>query len=1050
MEHFSEIERYIGQSIFRYFTPEYIKANLKYISKYTVKPGTKIITQNDKIDSLIILINGNLELYANSPQTIRFFIGNLRSDRYFRSLNLGTFLTSSEWNYTAVTKDNASYLKVDKHFFDNFFKKNVPLKNYLILITHSHTIKKFKHLLEGWHVSEDLQVEFIKSLKEKEIREDENIIEEGKEATSFQLLDDKSAYCYKTIDAEERFLATIPIGTYIGANEIINNIPYTFTVRAKSETTLFIMPKNGFQKFIKRDQKFKLLSENELIVYLGPDDNKEFGHVSNIKLLSISELRKEQQKPVLEDVSTDKDEDYEEEEEEQEIDLESFFKSKKTRSFLKLKKYPHVAQHNMLDCAAAALAMICQYYGKKISINRIRSLIYVTQEGASMLDIATASEKLGFICHGIQCSHDDLDEIPLPVIISADYHFKVIYEVNDKEVVIGDPASTIRRIPRNEFKDNFSNACLIFKPTDDFYKLNEDKSNFLKYFTLLKTQSSLIKQIILASILSVILGLATPIFTQIIIDKVIVHQLTDLLTTVAIGALIVFALYILVNFTEELLFLYLLIRFDLIASTILYKHILSLPLSYFHTRRVGDVTNRLHEVQNIRDFMTSDITIAIFQFFNLIIYFAVIALYSVKIAIIILFALPLIMLVAVFFSKRIASEYSQLFETRSKAFSVVSESVNSISTIKSLCSENRARWKWEDVFLKGVSNLFKLGKYQIVFHLTTRSFEYLMYIGIIYYGTTLAFKGELTIGQVMAISLLLGKVLTPISSLMRNYTSLEEVKVSIDKLNDVFETKPEENIKKTPSALSVNQFQGRIKFENVSFKYGGESSPYVLKDINLEIYSGEFVAIVGRSGSGKSTLLHLINKLYNPTSGRIYLDQHDISQLPLNLVRKLVCPISQENALFSGTITENIAYGDNHPSLKKIEEAAKLANAHDFIIEMPSGYDTYLSEGGLGLSSGQKQRINIARTIYRNPKIIPMDEATNTLDAENEKYIMGNMTRILAGKTAVVVAHKIHTIIDADRIIVLEKGRIVEEGSHKELVSKMGLYQQLFKHQLQI
>jgi ATP-binding cassette subfamily B protein len=478
------------------------------------------------------------------------------------------------------------------------------------------------------------------------------------------------------------------------------------------------------------------------------------------------------------------------------------------------------------------------------------------------------------------------------------------------------------------------------------------------------------------------------------------------------------------------------------------RHSLSLPISFFAKRKTGDVFARFQENAKIRQFLTESTLSTILNLLMVIIYLTILFLYSTLLTTLLLLLIVPVVVLTVAATPRLKNYAREVFDSSTAAESTLMETIGGIETIKGMGIERPMRMKWERQFAKALNDQYGAQRFNILIGLVSQILNATISITILTVGARLVMGQGLTIGQLMAYSALMGMVLGPLMGLVGLWNQLHGAGVAMERLGDILDMAPEQNPETLSSRIVLPELQGDIRIQNVYFRYGGNETPYVLENINLEIQPGQVVSIVGQSGSGKTTLAKLIVGFYQPTEGKLMVDGYDLAVIDKEYYREQIGYVMQANLLFSGTIAENIAAGDDNPDRQRIIEVAKLADAHGFISNMPLGYDQVVGERGMGLSGGQMQRLCIARGLYHDPKLLIFDEATSALDSQSESNIMSNMKDILAGRTAIVIAHRLSTIINSDKIVVLYQGSIVEEGRHDDLVDRRGMYFQLVKKQM--
>lgn len=696
--------------------------------------------------------------------------------------------------------------------------------------------------------------------------------------------------------------------------------------------------------------------------------------------------------------------------------------------------------------------MIARHYGKQFAANRIRELAHVDSSGATLANLASAAEQLGFSARGMRLTYEDLLSTKLPCIAHwQGYHYVVIYRITGQQVWIADPARGLRKYSRSEFADNWNGITLVLEPQAAFAGQQEDTSSLSRFVSFVSPYRMILLEIFLASLLLNIFGLATPLFTQNVVDRVLVHQNTSMLNIMLIGMLIVLIFRIATMIVRQYLIIHTSMKIDLSMLVLFYKHILALPLGYFKVRKIGDFITRFGENMKIRNFLTNTALTIVLDAFLIVVYICLMFYYNVQMTIIVLLFIPVFIGITLIFTPLLKRLNIDSFSARAESEAHLIESINGIDTIKAMNIEYPVRWKWEDKFIKSLNIDFRLYNTGMYFHSIGDLVATLSSTIILWYGAREVIQGAVSIGELMAFMALVGSVTTPINRIVMVWDDIQETLVSVDRINDVFAATPEfpSSAGQAPG-LIIREPKGKITFDKLFFRYGGNDDPYILSNINLSVEPGQTVAIVGRSGSGKTTLVRLLARFYDATEGRIAVDGIDIKNLNLSHLRRLVGFVLQENFLFSGSIRENIALGDSEESMEKIIEAAKLANAHDFISGLPLGYETQVGESGMQLSGGQKQRIAIARVLYANPKIIIFDEATSSLDSESEQAIQKNLQAILQDRTALIIAHRLSTVRSADMIVVLDNGEIVEQGTHEALMSQQGLYHYLNHQQLNL
>ncbi len=711
--------------------------------------------------------------------------------------------------------------------------------------------------------------------------------------------------------------------------------------------------------------------------------------------------------------------------------------------------YPFIQQQSASDCGATCLAMVGQYWGKRFSINSLRNLSGVGRAGASLKSLAAASESLGFHAQPVRASLNRLVQRNNPWIAHwQGDHYVVVYRVRGNRLLIADPAMGKRSLSQSEFQTSWTGYALLLEPTAQLQATQSEKTSLSRFWGLLWPYRALVGQIVAASVLIQVFGLITPLFTQIILDRVVVHRSFISLHVFAIGLLLFGVGRIGMSAIRQYLLDYFANRLDLTLISGFIRHTLTLPLKFFESRHVGDIITRVQENQKIERFLTRQAVTAWLDASMAVVYIGLMAYYNWHLTLLVLALIPPIAILTLVASPFLRGVSREIFKEEAGQNSSLVEMMTGIPTVKAAAAERELRWRWEERLTSSLNARFRGQNLANGLQATGGLINTLGSTALLWYGATLVIQEQLTIGQFVAFNMLIGNVINPVLALVNLWDELQEVMVSVERLNDVFSAQPEES--PLNPLLVLPQLRGEVRFENMTFRYNEDSERNTLQNISFEVSAGQTVAIVGRSGSGKSTLVSLLQGLYHPTSGRICIDGHDIRHVSPQSLRSQLGVVPQECFLFSGTILENITLYAGEFTLEQVVEVAQLAEAHAFIQNFPLGYHTKVGERGMNLSGGQRQRIAIARALLGGPRILILDEATSSLDTDSERRFQQNLARISRDRTTFIIAHRLSTVRHADFILVLDRGILVERGTHEQLIALQGLYYHLAQQQLDL
>lgn len=709
-----------------------------------------------------------------------------------------------------------------------------------------------------------------------------------------------------------------------------------------------------------------------------------------------------------------------------------------------------------MDCGPTCLKMVAAYHGKNISIQSLRDYCQISKNGVSMADIAKAAEKIGILATGGEVGINNVNKLPLPCIIHWDQkHFVVLYKVSKNKYIVADPAKAILTYTQEEFSHYWSQnrskgIVLKLEPKTDFFDIEEDKERtrgFSTFFRYLFRYKKLLFQLIAGFLLGSLLQVILPFLTQSIVDIGINTQNLKFIHIVLMAQFMLLISRMGVDFLRSWILLHISTRLNIYILTDFLSKLMKLPISFFDTKRTGDILQRINDQKRIEFFLTNHSLNITFSFFSLLVFSLVLFFYS-SIVFSIFFigsALYAIWIIA-FLNKRKQLDYKS-FDLSAKNQNVTIQIINGMQEIKLAGAETEKRWGWEHVqaklFRYNVKSL-ALGQYQQFGAVFFSEGKNLIIIFIV---ANAVVEGRLTLGAMLAIQYILGQLNSPVEQLLSFIQSYQDAKISMDRLNNIFSIEDEEVTNKN-YLYNLPSFES-ISLEDVSFTYPGTNNVPVLNKINLEIRRGQTTAIVGMSGGGKTTLLRLLLGFYQPSNGALKIGKVHLSDINPSYWRKICGVVMQDGFIFSDTIAANITLGDSEPNAIRVWDSIKAACLDDFVSNLPLGVNTIIGADGNGLSQGQKQRLLISRAIYKNPEFIFLDEATNSLDSSNEKSIIRNINQFFSGKTLVVVAHRLSTVKNADRIVVLDQGRIVEQGTHSELLKLEGKYFQLVSNQLE-
>jgi len=1021
------------------FLPPEMRARVAArFERVTYPFGAVIVREGDAADALYVLVSGRARVVKRGDTGEDLPLNVLRGGDAFGEMAL---LGRTTRTATVRASSDVEALKLDRAAFEELVTAAPDLKKYLELQVSRRRLHNFFRSYTAFaRLPIDALAALLAELEVQAVEPGERVIRQGDPPGPMYVIEEGRLRVFVEEDGERRYIRYLRRGDFFGELSLFKGEPRSTTVEAVAPCRLLRLTEATFTRLLAGYPEFRAQLEERIAQY-------DYKAVARVPLdfaeeTLPAELRAQEKVGPRQVESEAVDE--EDEAAAPFATPEGRFVKRKPR----IRRFPHVRQLDAMDCGAAALAMVCRHYGRAVSLARIRQLCFTSTDGTSLRALCRAATELGLAARPVKASARNLPQMPLPAIVHWEgNHWVVLYDVAGGHVRIADPALGLRRLPRADFERRWSGYTALFDYTDAFARAPVEAPSAAWLWPFVRPFRSILGRAIGLAVVASALAMLLPVFTQLIVDRVLVEQDVGLLNVLVIAMLAALAFMTVAVVLQRYLLSFTAVRIDAATLDYLTRTLLALPMAYFTSRRTGDIQRRLAGLRQVREFLVQSAVAGITAVVQLAAAFALMLAYSPLLAGVFLVTAPLYLALMRFSSRRLRPIFDDLEEGFGRYSSHQIDAIRGIETVKAMGAEVAFRELMLGQFQRIARRQFRADFTIMVYEGAVGMVTFLTTALFLWVGARQVLDGQLTIGALVAFNALVGLANAPITTLLNLWDNFQLAAVLLGRMDDVFQNEPEQGRDRSRLA-PVRTLEGRISLRGVGFRYGGPESPPILEGLTVEVPAGRMVAIVGRSGCGKTTLVKCLAGLLEPTEGTILYDGVDLRTLNYRDLRRQIGFVLQENHLFDDTIARNIAFGEDEPDMDRVLWAARVANAHEFIERLPLGYDTRVGESGLSISGGQRQRIAIARAVHHQPPVLILDEATSSLDTESERAVKENIDRLLEGRTSFVIAHRLSTVRDADLILVLEKGRLVEQGNHDDLMKRQGLYFYLVSQQL--